>query len=33
VKVDGITHTRTLIAFRCFSNYDLDHMFQIGFKG
>jgi len=33
VKVHGITHTRTLIAFRCFSNYDLDHMFQIGFKG
>ncbi|MGD0177349.1 MAG: Lrp/AsnC ligand binding domain-containing protein [Candidatus Bathyarchaeia archaeon] len=32
VKVHGITRTRTLIAFRCFSNYDLDHMFQIGFK-
>jgi DNA-binding Lrp family transcriptional regulator len=33
VKVRGITLTKTLIAFRCFSNYDLDHMFQIGFKG
>ena len=32
VKVQGITRTRTLIAFRCYSNYDLDHMFQIGFK-
>ena len=33
VKVHGITRTMTLIAFRCYSNYDLDHMFQIGFKG
>jgi DNA-binding Lrp family transcriptional regulator len=30
VKVDGITRTMTLIAFRCFSNYDLEHMFSIG---
>jgi DNA-binding Lrp family transcriptional regulator len=33
VQVRGITRTMTLIAFRCYSNYDLDHMFQIGFKG
>ena len=33
VKVSGITKTMTLIAFRCYSDYDLDHMFQIGFKG
>lgn len=33
VKVRGITRTMTLIAFRCFSNYDLENMFQIGFKG
>jgi DNA-binding Lrp family transcriptional regulator len=33
VKVRGITRTMTHIAFRCYSNYDLDHMFQIGFKG
>ena len=33
VKVRGITRTMTLMAFRCYSNYDLDHMFQIGFKG
>jgi DNA-binding Lrp family transcriptional regulator len=32
-KVKGITRTTTLIAFKCFSNYDLEHMFQIGFKG
>ena len=31
-KVKGITRTVTLIAFKCYSNYDLDHMFQIGFK-
>jgi DNA-binding Lrp family transcriptional regulator len=33
VKVRGITKTMTLTAFRCYSDYDLDHMFQIGFKG
>ena len=31
-KVKGITKTTTMIAFKCYSNYDLDHMFQIGFK-
>jgi DNA-binding Lrp family transcriptional regulator len=31
-KVKGITRTTTMIAFKCYSNYDLDHMFQIGFK-
>jgi DNA-binding Lrp family transcriptional regulator len=31
-KVKGITGTTTMIAFKCFSNYDLEHMFQIGFK-
>ena len=31
-KVKGITRTMTLIAFKCYSHYDLDHMFQIGFK-
>jgi len=30
VKVNGITRTVTLMAFRCFSNYDLEHMFSIG---
>ncbi len=32
VKVRGITRTVTLIAFRCYTNYDLENMFQIGFK-
>jgi DNA-binding Lrp family transcriptional regulator len=27
VKVRGITKTMTLTAFRCYSDYDLDHMF------
>jgi DNA-binding Lrp family transcriptional regulator len=27
-KVPGITKTRTLIAFRCHSHYDLEHIFQ-----
>ena len=29
VKVRGITRTVTLIAFRCYSNYDLEHMFSL----
>lgn len=33
VKVRGITRTTTQIAFRCHSKYDLENMFQIGFKG
>lgn len=32
VKVLGITRTQTLIAFRCFSKYDLENIFQIGLK-
>lgn len=32
VKVQGITRTTTLTAFRCYSKYDLDNMFQIGLK-
>jgi DNA-binding Lrp family transcriptional regulator len=31
-KVKGITRTMTFIAFKCYSNYDLEHVFQIGFK-
>jgi DNA-binding Lrp family transcriptional regulator len=31
-KIHGISKTKTLIAFRCYTNYDLEHMFQIGFK-
>ncbi|MGA3107956.1 MAG: Lrp/AsnC ligand binding domain-containing protein [Candidatus Bathyarchaeia archaeon] len=32
-KVKGITRTMTLIAFKSYSKYDLENMFQIGFKG
>jgi len=31
-KVEGITRTMTLIAFKCYTNYDLEHVFGIGFK-
>lgn len=29
VKVIGISRTTTMIAFRCYSNYDLEHMFSL----
>lgn len=29
-KIKGIVETRTQIAFACFSNYDLEHMFSVG---
>ena len=30
LKVGGITHSETLIAFRVFSHHDLERMFSIG---
>ncbi len=30
LKVEGITHSETLIAFRVFSHHDLEKMFSIG---
>jgi DNA-binding Lrp family transcriptional regulator len=30
LKLDGIEKTSTLIAFRAYSNYDLDRIFSIG---
>jgi DNA-binding Lrp family transcriptional regulator len=30
LKLDGIIKTTTLLAFRAYSNYDLDRMFSIG---
>ena len=30
LKVAGIAHTETLIAFQVFSRHDLEHMFSIG---
>ena len=29
-KINGITETKTQIAFACFRNYDLEHMFSVG---
>ncbi len=31
-KVKGIVETKTQIAFACFSNYDLEHMFSVGLR-
>jgi DNA-binding Lrp family transcriptional regulator len=31
-KVKGIAMTRTLIAFRCYTKYDLENVFQLGLK-
>lgn len=31
-RLQGITTTKTMIAFRCYTHYDLEHVFQIGFK-
>lgn len=30
LRITGITHTETLIAFRVFSRHDLEEMFSIG---
>jgi len=32
LKLEGITKTTTLLAFRAYSNYDLDRMFSIGLE-
>lgn len=32
-RIDGITGTHTLIAFRAFSNHDLERLFSIGGEG
>lgn len=32
LKVDGITETETLIAFRAFSRHDLEAMFSVGME-
>jgi len=32
LKLDGIVKTTTLMAFRAYSNYDLERMFSIGFE-
>jgi len=32
LKLEGITKTTTLIAFRAYSKHDLERMFEIGFE-
>lgn len=32
LRIDSIVRTQTLVAFRAYSNYDLDRMFSIGFE-
>lgn len=32
LRLEGILKTTTLIAFRAYSNYDLERMFSIGFE-
>jgi DNA-binding Lrp family transcriptional regulator len=32
LKVQGIVRSETLIAFRVYSKYDLEHMFSIGME-
>jgi DNA-binding Lrp family transcriptional regulator len=32
IGIEGITDTKTLIAFRQYSNYDLEHMFSLGME-
>jgi len=33
LAIPGIASTETLVAFKCYSNYDLERMFSIGFNG
>jgi DNA-binding Lrp family transcriptional regulator len=30
IKLEGITHTESMLSFRAFSRHDLDEMFSIG---
>ncbi|MFW6061197.1 MAG: Lrp/AsnC family transcriptional regulator [Planctomycetota bacterium] len=32
IQVKGLTHTQTLIAFRQYSQYDLESMFELGME-
>jgi DNA-binding Lrp family transcriptional regulator len=31
-QVPGVDRTETLVAFRCYSNYDLDRVWSMGFE-
>jgi DNA-binding Lrp family transcriptional regulator len=30
-QVPGVARTKTMVAFRCYSNYDLDRVWSLGF--
>jgi DNA-binding Lrp family transcriptional regulator len=32
LKLEGIKKTETMVAFKCHSKYDLEHMFSIGLE-
>ena len=32
LKFEGIERTETMVAFKCYSKYDLEHMFSIGLE-
>jgi DNA-binding Lrp family transcriptional regulator len=31
-QVPGVARTETMVAFRCYSNYDLDRVWSLGFE-
>ena len=31
-QVPGVARTETMVAFRCYSNYDLDRVWSMGFE-
>ncbi len=33
LRVDGITHSETLLAFRAYSRHDLERLFSVGIEG
>jgi DNA-binding Lrp family transcriptional regulator len=33
VQIPGVDRTETMLAFRCYSNYDLDRIWSLGFEG
>jgi hypothetical protein len=32
-QTPGVARTETMVAFRCYSNYDLDRIWSQGFEG
>jgi DNA-binding Lrp family transcriptional regulator len=31
-QIPGVARTETMVAFRCYSNYDLDRVWSLGFE-